>query len=127
QDLRPVVDRSGDRVFRGQLHEAERDGELAEEHHRPGPEVRRPGGAEAEVEELKGAGEYRDVTDAGREAAERTNAAGERFLVAEVLHAAVNIVQALDPGALVTGSCCFMPGNATRRPRRRPASNRRER
>ena len=90
-----------------ELHEAQRDGQLTDEHHRPGPEIGRPGGAEAEVEELEGAGQYRDVTDAGREAAERPDAAGQRLLISEVLHAAVgcrgNLVLSHYPAILPVG------------------------
>ena len=35
--LRPLVDRPGERILAGQLGEAQRDRELAEEHQRPGP------------------------------------------------------------------------------------------
>src|SRR6185437_15814442 len=128
EDLRPVVDRPRDQVFGRQLHEAERDRQLTEEHHRPRPEIGGPGGTEAEVEELKGTGEYGDITDAGREAAERPDAARERLLVAEVLHAAVGRPArlVLDHAfrSLLWGS---WPGDPTRRAGSGPASKRRDR
>ena len=64
EHLPPVVDRARHREVRRQLGEAERDHQLADEDHRPGPPVRRAAEGEAEVEELEDAGEDRDVADA---------------------------------------------------------------
>ena len=82
--LAPVVDRPGDRVVGGELGEAERHHHLAEEDHRPRPPVGGAAEGEAEVEELEGAGEDRDVADPGGEARELADAAVELLLVAEL-------------------------------------------
>ena len=84
EPLGPVVDRAGDRVARGELAEAERDHQLAGEHQRPRPPVRRAAEREAEVEELERAGEDRDVADPRRERGEAPERAVELLLVAEL-------------------------------------------
>src|SRR3954453_15874231 len=68
--LRPLVDRAGERVLAGELGEAQRDEELAEEDDRPRPPERGTGGQEGEPEELEDAGQDRDVAEAGGEARE---------------------------------------------------------
>src|SRR6202041_3334315 len=85
----PIVDRSCNRVFGGQFHEAQRDRELADQYHRPGPQISRSGRAETEVEQLKSAGKNRDVADAGGKAAELSDSAIERLPVAEMFHTVV--------------------------------------
>ena len=114
QLLRPVVDRAGHREVRGQLGEAERHHQLADEDHRPGPPVGRAAEGEAEVEELEDAGEDRDVADAGREAGELPDAAVQLLLVAEIGEF-VRMVAARRRGHLPS------PGSGTRRISQRAA------
>ena len=85
EPLGPVVDRARDRIARGELAEAERDHQLAGEHHRPRPPVGRAAEREAEVEELERAGEDRDVADPRREGGEAPERAVELLLVAELV------------------------------------------
>ena len=81
--LRPLVDRAGQRVVRGQLGELEGDHHLPEEDDRPEPDERPPGEQEAEVGRLEHAGQDRDVREAGGEARERAERPIELLLVAE--------------------------------------------
>ena len=82
--LGPVVDRTRNGVARGQLREAERHHDLADEHQRPRPPIGGAAERETEVEQLERAGQDRDVADAGREAGELSDAAVERLAVAEI-------------------------------------------
>ena len=81
--LGPLVHRAGDRVLAGHLHEAQRDQDLPEDHHRPRPPHARPGVQVAEPEQRGDAGQDRDVAEARRECGEASQRTIQLLLVAE--------------------------------------------
>ena len=83
QLLRPLVDRAGERIVRRELGELQRDGHLAEEDDRPGPDEGAAGEEEAQGGGLEHAGQDRDVREARREAREAPERAVQLLLVPE--------------------------------------------
>ncbi len=81
--LGPLIDRTGDRILRRHLHEAQGDQDLANDDHRPRPPHARTGVEIAEPEQRRDAGQDRDVAEAGREGREAAQRAVELLLVAE--------------------------------------------
>ena len=83
QVLRPLEDRTGHRVVAGHLGEVQRDDELAERDHRPGPDEHPAQGGQAQREQGEDAGRRRDVAERDRERAEQPERPLEFLLVAE--------------------------------------------
>src|SRR5512134_96592 len=84
EPLGPVIDRSRDRVARGEFGEAERDHQLTGKDEWPRPPIRRAAEREPKVEQLKGAGEDRNVADPGGKRGEAAERTVQLLLVAEL-------------------------------------------
>src|SRR5215472_6528829 len=68
----------------GHLGEVERDDELADRHHRPGPDEDPAQGRQTEREQREDAGRWRDIAERDRPRAEQPEAAFQLLLVPEL-------------------------------------------
>ena len=80
--LRPLEHRAGHRVVAGDLREVQRDDELAERDHRPGPDEHPAQRGQAEREQGEDPGRRRDVAERHRERAAEPERAFQLLLVA---------------------------------------------
>ena len=83
QVLGPLEYRAGDRIVARHLGEVERDDELAEGHHGPGPDEYPAQGGQPEREQREDAGRGRDVAERDCPRAEQAQPALQFLLVAE--------------------------------------------
>ena len=99
QVLGPLEDRAGDRVVARDLGEVERDDELAERDHRPGPDEHPAEGGQAQREQGEDPRRRRDVAERDRERAAQPERAPQLLLVA-VLREVGGVLRVLVGGGL---------------------------